>query len=540
ADLLHDAALAYYRAAADADPTQRILLTCEATYHDFQRHGAAAGGRWRAAIDAPALRRDPAARLALAEEVTGTAYVDDDGEPREWGVGQPLIDPADLAYAHAHRARAHLDLTRRESGDAEWHWKEVGGALGHHDRLAGRHPGATAPPATLAPVRAAGLAHRGDTGGALDALAPASEALDLADLIAGWRMRGDLLRDQVRPDLAGAADSYRTALELMARAPERFLPADRFEIREFLARVELDRDRMAEALAACPDSIEVARFLPNDRIGQSELLTGGELARNRMAEGSWVDPALGVRLVLLRRTILLRSGRPQRALSEPIPEAIGFLARLGDWNGADAEAELDLLNFREAQYHLEPFFRDPESARSRMGPETAMAFDIDSRIAFSLFQFHRAIHRLAEAHRQWAEMRRYDYANRALARLVAARLHDLGDLGAARAELGEWSSDTQDDSPGEADIELEMLRAECLDRGGAGDEARRLVERRLAQARSSGPPRMIVRVALQGLLLREGSIDAFLDALGEALHAITPRSARAARLEPLQRCTRSE
>jgi hypothetical protein len=511
ADLLHDVAIARYRDLASKanDPTARTQWTREAIYHDFQRHGAAAGARWRSLIDDGAVLPDPTARLALAEEVTGTAYLDDEGDAREWRAGQPLIAPADVAWAYRHQARASIELARRGDAGAERHWKEAAQALGRHDRLAARWPEAAIPAPTLAPLRAAVLAHQGNFAGALEAAKPALDASDPANRCCGWRVVGDAQMNQTPSDPSAAVASYRSALDAAREASGRIPPAEPFELRGLLAAAELARERMAEAYDACPDPAEVVA----------------------------INPSLAARLDLQRRHILQSAGLDEMALSAPNlpamwPEHDRYAA---DRTYQDAESLLHLLLPRAARASIAAPGVMTSSAPPRT-PTAVRAVELDGRAAAALLIFPEAVDQLDNARKGWANLSRFDDADRVLAHSVAVRMRGLGDLITARILLDQWAGLRGTMPPTGPAVALEMLWVEWMLRKGDYEEATRLVERRLDEILHSDRPATVICVALQALALRDVAADRILDVLASGLSAITPSSARVARLESLERC----
>jgi hypothetical protein len=333
---LHYRALAHYRHRAADDSAYWGRWTREAVYHLFQFEGEAAGGEWRRLVESPEAQADPERRLTLADEVTGTAYIEDAGgqvRPRRRQDGSRMVAPADLILAFYHVARAKIDLARRGGAPTDDKvWGEAEEALARVDQLQ-LDFGRVVPEARLAFVRAAlarlrdrdraraildearGKAPR-EPGGASDpraeAFRPGGEWFDLetesADVLATLRGRE-------------AQDHYRRALRWAVtfgggRPPELVV-----RLREGLARTCLFFDQVADALAVVRDVQGRLRELPH-----------GEAAP----------------LAMLTVEVLLRAGWPSEALAAnpwrdlPVEAAADLLDQRARLAFADVEAHLDL------------------------------------------------------------------------------------------------------------------------------------------------------------------------------------------------------
>ena len=89
----------------------------------------------------------------------------------------------------------------------------------------------------------------------------------------------------------------------------------------------------------------------------------------------------------------------------------------------------------------------------------------------------------------------------------------------------------------EEQVELQLLRSSLYSRTGRLDRARRIVDELIALVTRDWPPRLRARIAMEGLAQRGNPRSAFyLESLSEALEDITPRTARAVLLQPLDRC----
>ena len=111
---LHASLVDHFEERALRPGADRLDCRCEAVYHRFQLEGPAAAGRWRAMIEQAHDANDPELVGALAGEVLGPDYLDDDRRPRETAPGVPVVDDRVLAVAHLELAwalagRAHDD-----------------------------------------------------------------------------------------------------------------------------------------------------------------------------------------------------------------------------------------------------------------------------------------------------------------------------------------------------------------------------------------------------------------------------------------------
>ena len=157
--LLHADAIAYFEKKAKEDPKNWGRWMSNAVYHKFQLEGADAAAYWRQLI---AQEKDPSHRLALASEIIGSEYVDDEFTPRQLQSGEPIIDLKTLVEAYFQEANASLDLAeaQKEPSTAQI-WLEIDNALQTCDRLQKRLPEPIIPPAVWSSIRASVLISQG-------------------------------------------------------------------------------------------------------------------------------------------------------------------------------------------------------------------------------------------------------------------------------------------------------------------------------------------------------------------------------------------
>jgi len=534
---LHERAHDYFREKAKqaSDQGQDPLTWWrQVVFHDFQRRGEEAGDDWRKLV---ASSGRPEWRRELADEVVSRSCVTDDDPPRpiERADGARMIAPCDLALAYYYLARANVDLARSASGnESDRHWREASDALARLDKFArsrvavraadprielvrgeiGVHDARALLGRKLETERARGKVMAED---ALNALGAAIEDGDKATRISALRARADFLDRLARRE---AIDDSIKLEALLVRSVTR--PPLR-EVREMRARARLAFDQFREAIADAIKAFHEAR-----------------------KQGTAEDVA---RLDLLVRTILLRAGRPAKAVS--------WRKRAdGDWKTPPPELSVwdDAYRFVKAESQLA--LRDPHHAlddhrearkqrrrANRVGgphanllPAKPEDREQRARIAIALMDYRRASEEFSKARLEYVALDNGPEADRVLAATIAFALHELGDLSGAATLLA--------DSPAEADparsewaLRIELLRAEHRERIGQPAEARAIVDRLLDRLRPDAPPRFRALAALTGLSrLLEPTPEPYCAALVDALSAIAPATARIVLLDGLKRC----
>lgn len=157
--LLHEDAIAYFEKKAKEDPQNWGQWMSNAVYHKFQLEGAGAASYWRELI---AGQKDPVRRLALASEIIGSEYVDDELTPRQLRNDEPIIDLQTLVEAYFQVASASLDLAEAQQAPSTAQiWSEMDNALRTSERLQKRLPRSIIPPAALSSIRASVLMSQG-------------------------------------------------------------------------------------------------------------------------------------------------------------------------------------------------------------------------------------------------------------------------------------------------------------------------------------------------------------------------------------------
>ena len=509
---LHASAKAYFleKAGAETDPNRKAKWLRQAVYHDFQRSGAAAGRDWSALIESEEFRRLPTARLELAEEVTGRAYAGDAPVPAPVirQDGSPMIATADLVLAYFHKAEAHITLAAEEPDRASTHWMQAAEAASLLDSAALGLDGPMPRAAAVLLVRALVLGRKkGEEAFALTLLRVVRTLGD-----AGERRRALVAAADLRARLGrrDAAAAYTESLGPSGdEADDREARAGRASVLGQLARELLAYDQVGEALVRCEEAMDAASEPP--------------------------DEAALADLGLLYRRLLLRAGRPVAAVVSPrlTPDASPAAGML------IVEALLDQLDPTEAlnRFLALPGASNPGAASPNAPPGSPTApalLELRGRIAAELMDFRTAIDSFEAARSGWVSLGSSPDADRVLALTIELHMRGLGDLIKAGSLLRPVHAPAGQ-IPSETDLRLELLRAEHASRSKDIDTARQIVDHLLAQVTPEWPPHYRVLLALESLAVGGRSSEADITALADALCEITPASARAAMLPPLER-----
>jgi hypothetical protein len=534
---LHEAALAYFRRKADSDPDNRLRWLREVVYHDFQLRGESAGADWRDLIESEECRSHPEWRRDLAQEVVGRSYIEDTPAPRplQRRDGKRMIAPDDLVLAYFHLGTAHIDLARADTSAADPHWKEAIDAAGRLDQavlgLSGPLPRAAGVLLFQALVRA--RLGRNEIPFALTLLRAVQAIGDHDERRRALLEIADL---QVHLGDRRAQGSYVESLDAGLAGEERL------HVLERLAEELLMGDQISAALARCEEAVDIA--------GECNL------SRRR------------TQLDLLRRRVLLRAGRPAAAL-ELLPAKAA--------NEQDSTA-IDLLAIEALLQQCRPLqararFQEIVSLRRQppaspggttTSPDLSPAeLELGGRVAAELMGWRNALGMLESARVAWNRSQSSEDAERALALAVEMQLYGLGDLKSAESLLGTSRYQLQGvpsesqlprlprnafrqrrdpirGVPSESQLRLELLLAEVNYWTSATGIAQDIIQRLLDSVSPDWPPRYRVWLALQGLILKIDPVYRFLPLLVNALEEITPVSARAALLSPLERVDADE
>ncbi len=532
---LHQRALDYYRNKADDAERQgkdSLAFQRQVVFHDFQRRGEDAAGDWRGTL---ASKQSPAWRKGLAEEVVGRDYISDDDPPRpiERFDGARMIAPCDLVFAYFQLARAQVEEARGASAPSTL-WSDATDSLARLDKFAQSRSAVLADDPRIELLRGEIAARDAREflgrsveservrGGAEAERAIKALGVAIADGNNETRISALWLRAELFSALErrGAIGDYYQLENLLRRA------ADRASIRTLLERrafALLAFDQFREALGDAVKGYHEARKQEN----HAEV----------------------VKLDLLGRDILLRTGRPTKAIEwrrradgawkTPAPRLatweVGywFVKSRGWLLLLDPHRSLDLHREGRKERRKAIHADEPEAA---LLPEKPEEREHRAAIAIAMKHFPRAYDELLRAKAEWQELGKNADAERVRARMMALSLFELGDLNAVADDFSH-SPAAGYPNRSEPALHLVLLWAGYLDRRGKPGEARALVDPLLNTLDPETPPRFRVHAALTALSICDGSPpQPYLEALVQALSKITPATARAAMLDGLDRC----
>lgn len=490
--LQREAAEYYERAAREAADSQAwVYAMRRALFHRFQHEGWRAGARWSAAIEEAAQRGGPELRLVLADELLEErAYLGDDGHPRQWDGGEPIVSVRTIAEAHFERARATADALRLgRAGSTR--------GISHADRdlSIARQLGAPTA-AAIAPVRARLAIERGEYRAALR---HASDALE-AELPPEQRLllhfdAGTARALDADPD---AAREFRRALALAEEHAE----LERWW--RPICRGLADAEAAAGSLSAAQMACRMGLTRPGDDASTADLrLTGARLS---VATGR---PTAALQAV--------RAARHVPASVRVAPEFVEGEASLARWNPERAERCGRDLTQRE------------DDPRAR-----AQGFELRGRALRELMEHDEALRcfdRLADAA---DALRDPDLACRALLRSSELQLYGAGALDDADVAFQKVLKSL----PREGDDvwrRCVLGMAELASRRGRPDVVVDAVDSTLAFGHTL--PAARVEIAIVGLAAGPPTrARDYLDLLCQALEAISPSPARLVLLDGLWRC----
>jgi len=526
---LHNGAIAFYRAKADAEPGRRADWLREATYHDFQLNGAAAGERWRESVETAAASGRHEECLLLAREVLDTAYVDDKRQPLRRRDDSPMIDLADLIRARYRVARSSVELARRApAAEARKYWQGAGDQLNLLDKTPRSLLMTLVSAAELALVEARVLASRHQADAALKLLDQTLANLgpDATDESSELLLARSEILDAL--GRSGTQESYAAFLEL--RAPVLGDP-ERARIEERLVRTSLDFDRISEAEIRC------RAFLENHRAPEAaEAFDRMALTyREVLLHAGWPEAAA-------RNSVVLRGGlTTDRGKSTEIRMIEGLLL---------CRTWVDQLQPLQALAHLEtlrkgapPSPKPPTEFGARYGPQGAAVIEANGQIMAELMEISWALNDLDNARTVWARIGDATARNRCLAGAVRIQLRIVGNFHQAESLLKQRRTGSlrRTGLLPEDEVELELLHAELLDRLGDGAEAQETVDKLLGEIRNDRPPRVLARIAVAGLARRDRPTPKlYVRALVRSLASVEPPTARGPLLDGLSRCSRHD
>lgn len=500
-DELHRSAAAYFEARADAEPERWTRWMREAVFHRFQMAGAAAFPYWREVLARAQQRGGAAARKELAAEILGPEYRDEEGEPRIWRDGSPMLSPSILATAFFEIARACVETARAQRLPGEHAlWAEAATAMAEVERL-GEAAAAALPVVDRARVTAALRAAADEPQGAAAELRAALEdATEAGDRLVLTIDLADLLS---RLGEAEAADLYGRALDLVEEVGE----AGRAPVLQArLARELTAQGRLVEAMEVCDRALAGAG--PGVSLPAGLLLTRADLslrvceaaaAGERLAalEGAPLDPDERFRCEWLRARAELISLRPLAALAHS-QEA--FEAAKG--GGEDGR----LLR-------------------------QAAARELRGTVLGELLDLRGALEELERASFAWRKVGAARAASICHARMAELQLRQAGNLRQADQVLREVEKRERPAPGSRVWLTVCLLRLELLHRQGDKAAAAELASALLRELGPRRAPSARAEAALLGLALGTGGEpESLLHLLVENLRQIEPRGARLALL----------
>ncbi|MET9735103.1 hypothetical protein ABZZ79_32020 [Streptomyces sp. NPDC006458] len=512
--LLHRAFAQHFEALAAQYPDRWADFTREAVYHRFQMQDERAAERWRAALR-QARQTDALDELhALATEVLGRDYLDEQGEPRRTRQGKALISYTELIEAHLQEAYAiSRQALRDQASPSDPRWREVEYSLSQADRLRGLPLSAVSVTSRENALRALLLTVNGR----------AEEATSLATRALAEAMpdeRADVLRvlgdSRAAVGDPSARDAYQEAYELTGREGR---TGQAHEISLALAREREAQGQLQEALDWC------------------------ERAEPQSGSATGTDPA-----TLTRARLLLTCYRPAAALRILPPQALAEAGPVAHGDISDARVTTLLLTAR-----AELMLGQGSRALATLDAALSVAAEILGATRYRLeAQIHQlravvmgellevddaeALFRQAES--MWAEFGYRTGHPECLylhARFLLREVGDLTETGDLLAvadrrpgpPAGQWD-------PPEAEF---TLRTILLGREMAREAGYRLEgNTRDADVPKPIPPRHTAILAVHRLVAAWWRNRQSIPALAEALETLQPPSARLFVMEDLRRC----
>ncbi len=485
---LHRDLAAYYeRRAAQAVGAQRTEWDCEEVYHRFQLDGPAAGSAWRSKLERAHTDGDVDAVRALAAEVLGMDYLDEDRRPRALPTdpGRCVVDERILATACTELAWA-LAMTARDEGLAGSHqrWSRIESSLAEARQLDPAEP----PPVRWRLARAALLLAHGESDQALELLRSVPEpAAPSADVC-----RALLESATALESLGRRAESEGFLMRAWAMAEQLGDVATASRIVRALTRVASHEGRYEQAIrwATVAAPMDAGSRRPEPRGEFRGPGSGGDL------------PA-----------VLLAAGRPATA------------ARLaGDDSVARAVALLELGCPREATALFEDALADDPAPPTQVGILAA-------RAAAELMDLDAALSRLLGVREACFTRQELDGAALCSAEAMRIQLRQVGNVDQAEQYLDEGLRLTlTPGSPGWT--ELHVGAAELAAHVGDHDRAAAECESVLAALHDADANRSrLLSATVAAMAFGQGPVTA----VEQQLARITPTSARLAQLADLTR-----
>jgi cellulose synthase operon protein C len=499
AQLQRDACV-YFERRARIEPDHWARWMREAIFHRFELEGPQAAAYWRAQLARAGESGDIDARRELATELLGRDYLDD-GQPRPWRGGTPIVNHDTLAQALFERAWADVRLAHgRRLPASDPAWSSAERDLEWIDLLRHRNDGRPViDRSRLALVRTALLLRAGRR-------QEAGEQLELA------------LSDDAEPEdrlwlLVGYADAVAgekpwEALTRLEQALALVSPGAFPRAWDWRAQVLL---RLVDGRAAVDD-------------------LAGALAAYDEARplGRWVE------FELRRGDLALRMGAFDRALAAAQDaRSLGAIAQAGllEGNAHLARWEPECAVAVAAQTLAVP--AKPATSPAELST-CASLYELCGGARARLLEVEEARSAFVEAGELWKQAGVPAGVWRASYRRAEMALHELGDVDDAMLALDHAERAAHSVESGELLGMTRLLRADALARAGERQHALQLIEALLADiAAGSVAPRYVVAAELQALAIDPTRS---LHGLIEAFERIAPPAARLVLCGPFERC----
>lgn len=486
---LQAAACRHFEERLQSDPENAARWAKEAVFHRFQLEGAKAKAYWREQIRAASGPDRAEVRLALATDLTGLDYVDENG-PLPWVDNRPLIESETLAAARFEEAWAHIQIARSQRAPrTSRHWREGRLALESAQREFADPRGPRYTNSRMAMVWTAIHFAEGN-----EALARAEFGkaiwLDHEDRVWFWLEYGPTLASGAIRRFAGRMLAENAGLRASDRSTEwRRWVADAAGIRD------AEDDRLSEA---------VKRY--------AETLAGADPAEREEASAA---------LAALR----LRTGETGTAL-ELLSDARSPGARL-----LKARVLIKYCRPREALEGLGRGVLDIESVADGGSVESAAleaeAAELRARAMAALIEPERATRAFLQAADCWSRAGNPDGTARAHARRAAFLAHVMGDIRDARVAVGAAErAAAREGSSAWTKVRLARVHvaASVLEHTRVTKELEQTIE---LLRRAEAPPRRLVKAALAGLAVDAAEAQQkYVELLIEQVRHVTPETAR--------------
>ena len=493
-DELHRRAVEWFTERAARDEKRTTDWICEAVYHQFQLDGPDAERTWARCVAQARADWRPDRRRALAAQLLGTDYVDEDG-PRGWRDGKPVIMHRTLIRARWELGVAAAQMALDETPEPrEAEWLEAEQALADVEYLQSPRQVKPVSEAELSLLRASvSLGRRG-----------AEEARPHLERA----MRGKLAREDglwLSLAFATAASSdgrsdasahFRVALTLAGG--EGTSGADRAEISRRLAEHYVARDDIAQALRT--------------------LESGMRAAQGRQA----------TEFRLLAAKVALRVGAPTHALArldEIIEDEDDIAARRSILRVRALLAAGRLVEARDvalnASHRLSATL---ETGGPRQRALSAEGREIRGKALAAVLEVESALKDFEDAANRWSRLGSGDNVSRCRVRSAELQLRGMGNFRAAAQRLDQ-ARRSRPRRGEDAWTRCALLGARFQGDNGKREAGLQIVQDTIAAlVERKRPPRALIMAAIEGLALAADDRTAgpYLELLCDQLGRVSP------------------